>query len=148
MGVRNYVKRTVKNNTNVKGWAAWDSIRENASVVKVFFQDLQASERTQPVAQSDFNETMQRLGWSEKDLQARMRNHLVITVFSALCGVAALAWFGFLLSRLMFLSGLVSLSLSCLMFAYAFREHFSYFQLKKRRFHCTLKEWFSSLIGK
>ena len=148
MGVRNYVKRTVKNNTNVKGWVSWDHIKDNASIVKGFFQDLQTAERTQPAVQSDFNETIQRLGWSEKDLQSRMRNHLIIAVFSTLCGVAALAWFGFLLSRLMFLSSLVSLSLSCLMFAYAFREHFSYFQLKKRRFHCTLKEWFSSLIGK
>lgn len=148
MGVRNYVKRTVKNNTNIKGWISWDHIRDNASILKGFFQDLQAPERTTPPVHSDFDETIQKFGWSEKDLRSRMRNHIIVAVFSFVCGVAALVWFGILLSRLMFLSGLVSLSLSCLMFAYAFREHFSYFQIKKRRFNCTIREWFYSLIGK
>lgn len=147
MGVRDYIKNTVKINTNVKGWSGWDVVKNNAEVVKSFADDLAAPKNSAPPAQVTFEEAMKQYGLTEADVKKNMRNHFLTAWLCFGFGVAAFLWTFHLLWKGMFLSGLVSLSLSALMAAYGFREHFFYFQMKQRKLNCTASEWISSFFA-
>lgn len=148
MGFRSYVKNTIKDNTNVKGWSSWNSIKNNAKVVYGFAEGLKPRVQDTLPVKVTFEQMVQQYGLSEKDIRSRMRTHLGVAVFCLLLGFIAIGWMFFLLTKFMFLSALVSFSLGALMFAYAFREHFFYFQLKQKRLNCTLTEWFSNFFSK
>lgn len=143
MGFRNYVKKTVKDNTNVKGWTGWDVVKGNAKIVSGFVEGFKAPSSATPPVQMDFNEAMKKYGWTEADVARRMRMSLVVAAVCVVLSLAAFGWVFHLLIKGFFLSALVSLALSILMLAYGFREHFLYFQLKQRRMNCTMNEWFS-----
>lgn len=148
MGVKNFVKSTFKANTNVKGWSSWEQIKENGKTVNNFFNDLKAPKPAAKTTQLTFEQMVQQQKLTEKDLQTLKQSHLRVAICCALLGLGALGWMIYLLSKAMFLSSIVALSLSALMFAYAFREHFGYFQIKQKRLNCSVKEWFSSFFSK
>ena len=143
MGFRNYVKRIITINTNVRGWSGWDLIKDNAQIVKNFASDLKVPTIIVP---QTFEEAMKQHGLSESDIQKQIRTHFITACICVALSVAAFLWMFHLLFKGMFLSGLVSFSLSALMAAYGFREHFAYFQLKKRRLNCSVGEWASSFF--
>ncbi len=143
MGLRSYIKNTAKANTNVKGWISWDAVKGNAKIVNGFVEGLKAPTNAAPPVQLDFNDTMKKYGWTEADVQHRMKMSFFVAVVCAVLSLVAFGWVFHMLIKGFFLSALASLALSALMLAYGFREHFLYFQLKQRRLNCTVKEWFS-----
>lgn len=147
MGFRSYVKNTVKANTNVKSWTNWDLLKDNAQIVKNFAQDLKAPNESIPVRSQSFEEAMQTYGLTENDIKKRMRTNFLTAVFCVVLSLASFSWMFHLIYKGLFLSAVVSLSLSALMAAYGFREHFFYFQMKKRKLNCTVKEWASSFLS-
>ncbi len=143
MGVRSYFKNTVKNNTNVKSWSSWDAVKENAQMVSGLVKAMKPSVTgAEAVTPKSFQDQMKTAGLSEKDLQDRMKGHLRVTLVSLLLGLGGIGWTIYIFQKQMYLSGLMSLSVTLVMFAYAFREHFFYFEMKQRRLNCTVKEWF------
>lgn len=143
MGIGNYFKNTVKDNVNVKGWSAWNTIKENGKTIDGIIKDVKV-DLTKPVQKTTFADVVKKAGLSENDIIARMKSYYRVALICALLGLGSLCWGFNLLFKSMFLSSLMAFSLSALMFAYAFREHFYYFQLKQRRLDCTVTEWFSS----
>ncbi len=148
MGVRSFVKNTVKANTNVKGWSSWDSIKGNAKVVGRFIDDLKAPDAKVPPVSLTFEEAMKKYGMTEADVNKSMKTYLLTAIVCLVFSVAAFLWMLYLFYNGMFLSGLVSFSLSALMASYGFREHFYYFQMKHRKLNCTIGEWVSSFFSK
>lgn len=144
MGFRDYVKNTVKANTNVKGWTGWDAVKGNARIVKNIVEGLKSPDVSASPVQLNFDEAMKQYQWTEKDVRNRMRMSLVMAVICVILSLFAFLWAFRMLWIGFFLSALASLALSALMLSYGFREHFLYFQLKQRRMNCTVKEWFSS----
>src|SRR3989338_448665 len=138
MGIRSYIKNTAKNNVNVKGWTSWGAIKESANVVNSLVKDMKAPDKGAPSVKQTFEAVMKQYGLSEKDISLRMKQSFMVAAACAILGLCAFGWIFVLLFKGMFLSSLVALSLSALMFAYAFREHFNYFQMKQRRLNCTL----------
>lgn len=147
MKIFGYIKNTFKNNTNVKGWLSWDAVKENGRTIGELAKGLtdQKSSGDGYVA-TDFEAAVKHYGLSEADLKQKMSVHLKAALFSAALGLVALGFTVFWLVHLVFLTALASFALGFLMFAYAFREHFSYFIIKQRRLNCTVKEWLVSLI--
>jgi intracellular multiplication protein IcmV len=142
MGIREYVKRTVKANTDVKSWAAWDTIKGNAKVVESLAADMKFAETTAPSAGISFEEAMKKYGLSETGLSHQMRTRFLVAWACFALAFAAFFWAFYLsIFKGMLLSALVSLSLGLLMGVYGFREHFFYFQLKQRKLNCTIAEW-------
>ena len=148
MGIRSYLKNTVKDNTNVKGWASWESLKKNGKTVASLLNDLKTPDLSQPINKVSFDEAMKRYGLTDKDMQKRMQSHWYVAVVCAVLGVGTLGWTIHLLTKSLFLSSLVSLALAALMLVYAFREHFYYFQMKKRRLDCTVREWIFSFFSR
>lgn len=146
MGIRSYFKNTAKNNLNVKGWASWDSIKKGGQVVGELVKDFKVP--TNGIVKRNFADAVREYGLSEHDIELRMRSSLRVSIFCAVLGLAAFCWMILLLIKAMFLSSIVALALAVLMFAYGFREHFHYFEMKQKRLDCTVKEWFLSLFSR
>jgi len=144
MGLRSYVKSTVKDNTNVKGWASWGTIKEVGQNIGTF---LKVEKRDAPKKET-FEEAIKRFGFSEADIVRRAQSHFKVALFCGCLGAVAIVLMIYLFMKTMLLSSLVALSVAILMFSYAFREHFYYFQMKQRRLDCTVSEWFSNLLGR
>ena len=147
MGIGSFFKNTVKNNTNIKGWASWNTIKENGNTIGGFVKDIKGEENNGPAIKQTFEEAVKKYGLTEKDIAALMKKNLLIATFCAILAVGALGWAVYLFTKTMYLSGIVGIALSALMFSYAFREHFNYFQMKQRRLDCTFQEWLSSLFS-
>lgn len=148
MGVGRYVKNTVKNNTNIRKWSAWDAIADNARVIASLAKGLKGPDLSAaPAVTQTFDEMAEQYGFTEDKLRVRMKLHFRVAFFCLLLALVALVWVVVLLFKLMFLSSIVALSVAMLMFSYAFREHFYYFQIKQRRLNCTMKEWFFSFFS-
>lgn len=147
MGIRGFIKNTAKNNVNVKGWISWDSIKNNGKTVASLVSNLKVPDGKPTEVRSTFEALVKRDGLSEQDLQARRKSHIYVALGCVFLGLIGFVWTILLFMKLMFLSALVALSLTSLMFAYAFREHFYSFQIKKRSLDCTFKEWFSGFFS-
>ncbi|OGT45791.1 MAG: hypothetical protein A3E82_07130 [Gammaproteobacteria bacterium RIFCSPHIGHO2_12_FULL_38_11] len=145
MGIGSYLKNTVKDNANVKGWSSWGAVKDNAKTIGGILKDVK-TEAEKPIVKTTFAEAIKKYGLSESDLNARMKSYFRVAVFCAVLGLVAFCWTLFLLFKLMFLSSLMALGLSTLMLAYAFREHFYYFQIKQKKLDCTVHEWVSSFF--
>ena len=145
MGIGQFLKNTVKNNANVKGWTSWDAIKENGRVIKGFVADIESG-ATVSAAPITFEEAMKKYNLSEKDISQRMRTSFMAAVFCLFLAVVALGWTVYLMTKTMYLSALVGFALAVLMSSYGFREHFHYFQMKSRRLNCTWKEWLSGFL--
>lgn len=147
MGFRSYVKNTVKDNSNIKGWASWDTIKENGKVIAGFVKNMKPSVGDTASIPMTFEETVATLRLSESDLQKRMKKHFWVSIGCVFFGLIGLGWMIMLLMKMMLLSSLVALSLSALMLAYAFQENFRCYQIKQRRLNCTINEWVSSFFS-
>lgn len=146
MGIRSYIKNTAKNNLNVKGWSSWDSIKKGGQVVGELAKDFKVP--TAEATKRTFDEAVREYGLTESDIQLRMKSSLRVAIFCAALGLAALCWTVLLLTKALFFSSVVAFALAVLMFAYGFREHFHYVEMKQKRLDCTVKEWFFSLFSR
>lgn len=147
MGIRSFIKNTAKSNVNVKGWSSWDAVKENGKTVYGLIQDMKPQNASETPVSLSFEEAMKKYGLAEKDITALMKKSLIIAAFCALLGTASLLWAIYLLFfKSFYLSCIVGFALSALMFSYAFREHFHYFQMKRRNLQCSAKEWFSGFF--
>lgn len=148
MGFRSYVKRTVKTSTNIKEWSGWGLVKGNAHAIKSIAEDLKstASGDSDKVAPDSFESAMKLYGWSEADVARRMTVSLWTAGLCTILFLVALGWAFHLFFMGLYMSSLGAFGLSFLMFAYGFREHFFYFQLKQRRLNCTFSDWVSFLL--
>ena len=145
MGFGSYIKNTVKNNTNVKNWSAWDAIKTNAKTIVGMVKEPVSAGAAQE--KRTFDETMKEYGLSENDIQVRMNTRFRTAIGCFLLALIAIGWTIYLFITSMYLSSIVALTVAGLMSAYAFREHFYYFQMKKRKLNCTFKDWLSNFFS-
>src|SRR3990167_9815327 len=92
MGIGSFFKNTVKNNTNIKGWASWNTIKENGNTIGGFVKDIKGEENNGPAIKQTFEEAVKKYGLTEKDIAALMKKNLLIATFCAILAVGALGW--------------------------------------------------------
>jgi intracellular multiplication protein IcmV len=143
MGFKKTIKRGVTSTFNVKRWLASDQIKQSGKTVKNLYNDLYGKKTKGKVFKS-FEECVRHYGLTEDDIKKREKSCLLMSVTLAILAVPCFAYAIYLFATSFFLSGVVALSLSALLLAYAFRENFNYFQIKQRRLGCTWQEWFNA----
>jgi len=129
-------------NFNVRRWVAADEVANNTKTVVNAYRDI----LTKPEIQhrETFENAVQRLGFTEEKLQSQRKNFLYFSLFYAVLGVGlAIYSFYLFMNHGLFLAFFVSFVLFILMFCYAFKEHFWYMQISKRKLGCTFGEWFN-----
>ncbi len=141
MGLKKVVKNEVKSGFNVKRWLGVSQIKSSTKTVGVLFKGALMRDKKEKRKES-FEQAVQRLGLSESDIRNRMQVLLKTAIGCAVLGLLVLVYMFYLLFKGMFIPSFLSLMLSAMLFAYAFREHFNYFQMRERHLGCTVKQWF------
>ncbi len=145
MGFKKVLKKGVTSGLKPKQWIGYDHIKQDGitvgKIAKNVFQKEKKTERKET-----FEEAMKRFNLSEDDIQDRMKKSRQL-VFTFL-GISGLL-FIYLIYQWSVghtLSGFIVFILMGLTLAYAFREHFNLFQMRKRQLGCSHKEWFKSFF--
>lgn len=145
MGFKNAMKKGLFSGLNPLRWMGMEQIKGNGQTIgqitKRLFDASDSSKKNPP---KTFEEAMERYKLSEADLQKRMRSSLRLVYFCLGLSVLLIIYTLYLFFSHLVLSGFVTIMLTLLLWAYAFREHFNYFQMKQRRLGCTFREWFIS----
>ena len=100
------------------------------------------SERTE-----SFQEAIERLNLTPQDVQEKQHAFFRIAMVMGAFGVLCLFYMLYLLWSGHLAAGLIDLIVSLIIFAYAFRFHFWYFQLKNKKLGCTFKEWMDAKVS-
>ena len=149
MGFRRIMKKGLSSGLNPFRWVGMEQIKGNGRTIsdisKKLFKTNNHSQATPP---KTFADAMRRYGLTEAALQKRMKSSLRLAYFCVALSVVMIAYTIYLFASHLVLSGFVTTMLALLLWAYAFREHFNYFQMKERRLGCTFQEWFTSTFTK
>lgn len=133
---------------NVKRWLDVDGLKRNGETVGGLYKDVFKNKKNDDEFKGSFKDTMQHFGLSEDDIKKRMRQALYM-VYG--CLAISLVLFIYMLHLFMHgfvIAGMVCFMLDFLLWSYAFREHFNYFQMKKRKLGCSFKEWVAFLLAR
>ncbi|MDF2868096.1 MAG: icmV [Gammaproteobacteria bacterium] len=140
------IKKVVKPFVDFPKWMGLKDVKVNASMlfsnVKAIFT-YNKTNRTET-----FENAVVRLGLTEKDLVERSQQYKYTAMVYLGLALVTLAYAVFLLIGQHYLGGLPAACIAMLFLVFAFRNHFWFFQIRRRKLGCTVKEWFNYIIGK
>lgn len=133
---------TFKPFVNVTGWLGFNTIRANFRGIK---RDISVLTAVPPVGEAEtFEDAQRRLRLSEGALKRKARDFGRLAAIFALLGVIILFYAMYLGWQGDIFAFALTLAVSALAFANAFRYHFWLFQIKSRKLGCTWREWYDS----
>ena len=147
MGVLRGLKKVAKPFVNFPAWMGLGMLRTQTRSLTGTLKSLFTPK--QPHYQETYEEGIARMGLTDIDLKARMKELKRMAGIMALISFAILSYATYLIWSAHFLGAMVGMAVSTIPLAQGFKFHFWYFQLKKRKFGCTFKEWLhEGLLGK
>lgn len=143
------IGRTIKPFVNFPSWMGWKQIAQGGSTIKTAAKSLMDNTSPdQPIRRKEtFEQAVVRLRLSPEDLKQRMKQFRMMAFLYGAIGLGLFVYTIILFINFSIMAGLLSVTLSALAFALAFRQHFWYFQMKQRKLGCTVKEWFHGTFG-
>lgn len=140
MGMKNVMKKGLFSGLNPLRWIGYEQIAQNGRTIKNMVDGM-INSKAAADAPTTFEEAMRRYLLTEEDIKKRMKDSYRIALVCFVASGLMLAYMIYLFVRGLPLAAIVCLMLTLLLWAYSFREHFNYFQMKQRRLGCTFKEW-------
>jgi intracellular multiplication protein IcmV len=138
--------KVVKPFVNFPQWMGWKQISSSSRDLKdlakaVFRMKLEKTEEEKPVGET-FEQAMARLNINDEKLIQRQKQFLKLAIFYFALGLTLFIYaIHLFITTHFFLASSVTIILSVLMFTYAYRQHFWYFQIKSRKLGRTFKDW-------
>ncbi|GAB4393258.1 MAG: type IVB secretion system protein IcmV [Gammaproteobacteria bacterium] len=146
--ITNGVKKVVTPFVNVKAWMGWNNLKSTTADLKGLCKEVLTVHKPKTGGET-FEQAIQRLGLTEKDIQRRMQEFKYLAMLQAVLFVGVFLYSFYILFYADHIHGFfVGIALSLAIAALFFRFHFWYFQLKQRRLGCTFKDWLHGWIGK
>lgn len=142
MNFKKAVKKGFFSGLNPLRWVGYDQISGNAKTIRNLVDGLVDKPSQSSVHKETFEECLLRFNLTEIDIKKRMQTAIRIVILCLILSLAMIIYSVYLVFHGLPLSSFVCVILTLLLWAYAFREHFNYFQMKQRRLGCTFKEWF------
>src|SRR5258708_4400940 len=139
MGVKKVLKKGLFSGFSVTRWVGLDNIKDNGRVIAHLAKSLFKKSENQSVSTETFEQLMQKMQWSEKDLKQGIKQGFYLVLFCLACSVAIFCYMLYLVHLGQILPSFVCFILSLLLLAHAFREHITLFRLKKRKLDSTVK---------
>ncbi|AAO91145.2 type IVB secretion system protein IcmV [Coxiella burnetii] len=143
MGFKNTVKKGFFSGLNPMRWVGYEHIASNAKTIRNIVDNIIEKPTAASSQKETFEECLRRFNLTEEDIKKRMKNALRIVIFCLALSFGMAGYTVYLFVHGLPLSAFVCVILTFVLWAYAFREHFNYFQMKQRRLGCTFKEWFT-----
>lgn len=140
------ISRVFKRVINIRSWMDWDRLKTSTSylgtAIKKLFIPQEAEEK------ESFKEAVKNLNLSEVDLQNKQKSLFRLSMLMLGVAFVLLIYTGYQLYYIQLKAVLVSLIITLIALALAFRYHFWYFQIKKHKLGCSFKEWYKQgLLG-
>jgi intracellular multiplication protein IcmV len=142
MAVRDVLKVNRKTFFNPRAWLGYDALKAQTVFLYNLIKNIFVTTEAAPVRTESFAEALTRLNLTEQEADDIGKNYLFYSL--GFVGIAAFAMlFGFYLLFVhhTFAGWILSLSITALLLAQAFRYHFWHFQIKFRKLGCTFEEW-------
>tara|TARA_Y100000815_G_C13346334_1_gene502212 strand:- start:4010 stop:4477 length:468 start_codon:yes stop_codon:yes gene_type:complete len=144
-GIKSSFKWTFKSFVNIHEWVGLKNILMMSKGLMVAVKAVfipQKSERKE-----NYQEAIQRLNLSEHDILERQKAFLRIALTMACFGLICLIYMLYLLFSGLLAAGCLALIVALIVFAYAYRFHFWYFQLKSKKLGCSFNEWLNAKVS-
>ena len=143
MGVKQVVKKGLFSGLNPMRWIGYEQIVSNGRTIKDMVDHIAKPTQTSYQATS-FEECMQHYGLTEADIKQRMKNSYRIAMVCLALSLGMILYTIYLFVKHLPFGSIICMVLTLILWAYAFREHFNYFQMKQRRLGCTFKDWLAA----
>ncbi|AKQ33263.1 type IVB secretion system protein IcmV [Candidatus Coxiella mudrowiae] len=141
MNFKKVVKKGFLSRLNPMCWVGYDQISGNEKTIKNLVDGL-IDKPTQSASHKEtFEECLRRFNLMEADIKKRMQTAIRIVILYLILNLGMNCLYCLFIHGLP-LASFVCVILTLLLWAYAFREHFNYFQMRQPRLGCTFKEWF------
>jgi intracellular multiplication protein IcmV len=131
---------------NIRMWADWDRVKSSTSYLVYGIAKLFTPQKKE--ASETFDGAMKRLHISEAAMHARQNALLRLSQWMIVFAFFVLCYSGYQVFYGSIKAAIVSLVVMMIALVLAFRYHFWYFQIKKRKLGCTVEEWYrQGLMG-
>lgn len=134
------IGKMMKPFVNFPAWMGWKQISSTSKGLKDTAKTL--LETPKPTYRETFQEATRRFHLSEADLQEKMKRFRQTALMYCAMAAGLFLYALYLFFTLHFIAAFLSLIVTVLALILAFRQHFWYFQMKRRKLGCTFKEWF------
>lgn len=138
------IKKFFKSFVDVKKWSSYDEVSGNAKTTWSLFRRL--LHRNDNVRQETYEEAIDRLGLGQEQLAARKDNFLYSFMIYGFFSFIFFIYFVYLLFNTRLLAAFLVLILMSLMALAAYREHFWYMQMQKKKLGCTFQDWLDFIL--
>lgn len=145
-GSKSRVKRLFNRYFDYKSWADWNRSRDITNYFISLFKKFFILQKKNKDDIKSFDEVMSELNLTEQDIELKIKSlrrmyrlMLSIAFIFYIYSMYHMLYGGFLAAMLSFVIMLVCVAL-------AFRYHFWYFQIKRRKLGCSFKEWFRACL--
>jgi len=142
---RKPIKKFFKSFVDVKKWSSYDEVSANTKNTWGLFRRL-FSRATGEVRRETYEEAIVRLGLNEEQAIARKNNFLYSSLVYAAFALGFLIYFIYSLIHLRLLAAGLTIMLIVLMSLAAYREHFWYMQMQKKKLGCDFHEWLAFIL--
>lgn len=140
------IRRFAKTFVNFPRWMGVDELKSSGKRIGQMAKDLMTPAKAQH--HETFEEAVERLGLTEKDIAERMKGFLFQARVIALVALVIFIYAIYLFIASHIIAGFMAVLITGVAVSLAIKEHFRYFQMKQRRLGCTLGQWFKALIGR
>jgi intracellular multiplication protein IcmV len=140
MAIKDIFKVSRKTFFNPSGWLGYNEVKGSIQTSWDLMKGMFII--PEPTYKETFEEALIRQGVTDEEAQRRGNDFLTYAiVFLALSVTTFCFSFYILIIERTFAGCLLGMAVTALFAAQAFRFHFWYFQIKKRKLGCTFEEW-------
>lgn len=145
---RKLIKGFFKMFVDVKSWLSYDEVSSNTRSTLNLFRRLFRMDAKQNMRQETYEEAVVRLGLTEEQIISRKRTFLHSSMVYAVFALGFFVYFIYLIIHARILATCFSFILTALMAIFAYREHFWYMQMHKKKLGCNFRDWVGFILGK
>lgn len=139
------IGKVIKPLVNFPAWMGWNQIKVSGNTIKEAAKLL--ADQPKSHRQENFQQAIARLRLSEADLAQRMTFFKRMAFFYLLVAIGLFGYAVYMVIGEYWAAALLSTVLTVLAAVLALRQHFWYYQMKKRKLGCTLKEWWQDTFN-
>lgn len=139
------ISKVFKSMVDVPSWMGAATLKDSAKGIKDLSRSLFVPAKSE--REETYEQAIARMGLTPEHLEKRKRSFFLASIVYLIVGLVFLSYTAYLFIRGAHVAVLLSGVLSMVALSLAVRENFWYFQMRERRLGCTLKEWFSFLMG-
>ncbi len=141
-GIKAYMARTF----NVYQWAGTKSLVDSGRNIRSLFTAMVYVNKT--ARKETFAQAVVRLGLTADDINKKQQQYRLTSSIFGVFFLFGLVYSYLLYSRKDYVTSVMAVAYSLLMFAFFFRESFWYMQIKQRTLGKSVFDWMKFIVGR